>query len=291
MDENSHIFVWIISGEYGVYETFKSHARLRRNSASAWIYCWNNHWSYGTCTVLNVVVAGCKAFGVQFKAVYLCSRVRCEVWRGDCNKRQSSRYTLGGRWNSVKHRRTRPHVCHADIRTDHSHAPRQLQVPNWHLRRQSLKPASRLSHSRLHWALPRCKTASSTRAPTLGVWKAEAQKKTYIQVSDVDNRQGMEMSLTMFRRSFILEGCRRNPTNRLDSLWWPIPQMNALNSSDQCFFFSRNTAYVTPKISYFYYLKTYFQDQSIQKTTLINFEKRTTGSDPIDGGYSRGCSS
>ena len=36
-------------------------------------------------------------------------------------------------------------------------------------------------------------------------------------------------------------------------------------TAGQCCRFSRNTAYVTPKISYFYYQKINLQDQSIQK--------------------------
>ena len=45
----------------------------------------------------------------------------------------------------------------------------------------------------------------------------------------------------------------------------------------QCFLFSRILGYLTPKIIYFYYLKKYFLDQSIQKNILFNFEKGRTG--------------
>ena len=42
---------------------------------------------------------------------------------------------------------------------------------------------------------------------------------------------------------------------------------------DQCFFFSRDIAKVTPKIIYFYYLIKYFPDQSIQKTFYLILKK------------------
>ena len=49
----------------------------------------------------------------------------------------------------------------------------------------------------------------------------------------------------------------------------------------QCFFFSRNTAQVTPKIIYFYYLKIYFQDQSIQKINKLILKKETLFGFPL----------
>ena len=43
--------------------------------------------------------------------------------------------------------------------------------------------------------------------------------------------------------------------------WFALERVSA----GQCFFFSRNIDWVTPKIIYFYYLKKSFMDQSIQK--------------------------
>ena len=40
--------------------------------------------------------------------------------------------------------------------------------------------------------------------------------------------------------------------------------------------FSRNIAYVTPEIIYFYYLKKYFLDQSIQKINYLILKKNLT---------------
>ena len=48
------------------------------------------------------------------------------------------------------------------------------------------------------------------------------------------------------------------------------------SSCVQCFLFSRNIGEVTSKIIYFYYLKIYFPDRSIQKNISFNFEKGST---------------
>ena len=48
-------------------------------------------------------------------------------------------------------------------------------------------------------------------------------------------------------------------------------QANSMQASsrNQYFFFSRNIGYVTPKIMYFYYLKKYLLDQSVQKIIYL----------------------
>ena len=55
------------------------------------------------------------------------------------------------------------------------------------------------------------------------------------------------------------------------------PSNQYISGCQQCFLFSRNIGYVTPKIIYFRYLIKYFPDQSIQKKNLFNFEQRCTG--------------
>ena len=47
-----------------------------------------------------------------------------------------------------------------------------------------------------------------------------------------------------------------------------ISSLKVVACLQQCFFFSANTAQVTPKIVYFYYLKIYLQDQSIHACVL-----------------------
>ena len=48
---------------------------------------------------------------------------------------------------------------------------------------------------------------------------------------------------------------------------------SALHSGMQCFFFSQNIGYVTPKISYFHYLQKYFLAQSIRKILYLILKK------------------
>ena len=60
-----------------------------------------------------------------------------------------------------------------------------------------------------------------------------------------------------------VNGSRRVPKGFLK------PCNGSTYSGIQCFFFSRNIGKVTPKMIYFYYLKKYFPDQSIQKTLYL----------------------
>ena len=59
-----------------------------------------------------------------------------------------------------------------------------------------------------------------------------------------------------------------------------MPTNMSATAEFQCFLFSRNIGYVTPKIIYFYDLKTFFLDQSIQKTIFFKFENGSTAEFP-----------